>query len=110
MDNLKRILIAAMCLSPSLSHATQSSMLCKTDTNEYIDVVSKGEQTNDVLVQINGGRFFDGHTLLMNGVLIVIVDFIGGGMMLNMQASGEGNMIISLNEKTQSHTVKCQFR
>ena len=107
---MKRLLIALLLLAPSAAYATQSSILCKTDTDDYIDVVSKGERTNDVLVQINGGKFFDGHSLLMNNILIVTVDFIEGGLMMNMDVSGKGDMLMSVKDKNARYTLNCKFR
>ena len=107
---MKRLLIALLLMAPSTAYATQSSILCKTDTGDYVDVVSKGEHTNDVLVQVNGGKFFDGHSLLMNNILIVTVDFIEGGLMMNMDVSGKGDMLMALKDKNARYTLNCKFR
>jgi len=107
---MKRILIGTLLLYSTVANATQSSVICKTDTGDYIDIVSKGEQTNDVLVQVNGGKFYDGHSMLMNNMLIVTVDFIEGGMMLNMDLSGKGDMLMALKDKNARYSLHCNFR
>ena len=106
---MKRIIIATALLATP-AYATQSSILCKTDSQEYIDIVAKGDRTNDVLVQINGGKFLDGHSLLLNDTLIVTVELDSGGIMLNTSLSGDGKMMIAINKEVQNHTIKCKAR
>ena len=108
---MKRLLLALALLVPSSAYATQTSILCKTtDSNEYIDIVSKGAQTNDVLVQINGGAFYDGSSVYMNGILIVTVSFDEGGLILNYNPKGTSSLIIAIKDKKQIHDVTCRFR
>lgn len=107
---MKKAIIALLALMPTVANATQTSFICKTDTDEYIDVVSKGEHTNDVLVQINGGKFYDGHSVLMNNVLIIIVDFVEGGVMLNMDTTGKGDMLMAIKDKNARYSLQCKFR
>jgi hypothetical protein len=96
---------------PMAAHATQSSLICKTnDTSEYIDVVSKGENTNDVLVQINGGKYFDGTTMLMNTSLIVTVTFTTGGMILVYDYAGKSSVMMAVDNQKQFHDIVCRFR
>ena len=100
-----------VALLPVTANATQTSIICKTtDTNEYIDIVSKGEHTNDVLVQVNGGRFFDGTTMLMNDTLIVTVSFTTGGMIITYDTKGKSTLMIAINDEKQFHKMNCRFR
>jgi hypothetical protein len=100
-----------LALLPATAHATQTSIICKTlDSNEYIDIVSKGEKTNDVLVQINGGPFYDGTTMLMNDTLIVTVSFVGGGLIVTYDVKGKSSLMIAINEEKQFHNLSCRFR
>jgi hypothetical protein len=107
---MKRLILAAMLMIPVAANATQSSMICKTDSNEYVDVVTKGERTNDVLVQINGGKFFDGHSLMLGSILVVTVELEDGGILINLGTAGNGNIIIAVGDKVQTHKMNCKFR
>lgn len=108
---MKRLLIAAMMVAtPAAANATQSSMICKTNSNEYVDVVAKGERTNDVLIQINGGKFLDGHSLMLGSVLVVTAELIDGGILINLGSAGDGKMIIAVGDKVQTHKMNCKFR
>lgn len=108
---MKRIIACALLILPNIAHAEQTSLICKTnDTNEYIDIVSKGANTNDVLVQVNGGRFFDGTSMLMNDVLIITVSFTDGGLIVTSDIKGKSSLMISRNNEKQVHDLTCRFR
>lgn len=108
---MKWLAASLLCLLPTVASAAQSSMICKTnDSNEYIDIVSKGKATNDVLVQLNGGTFYDGNSMLMGDLLIITVSFDEGGMILTFDPKGKSNLMISLKDQKQYHELTCRFR
>jgi hypothetical protein len=111
MNKIKTLLVSAACIASTAALADQSSVLCKTtDTNEYIDIVSKSATTNDVLIQINGGNYFDGSSMMMGKLLIVTATFRDGGFILNLKPDSSGSMMISISDKFQTHPVSCRFR
>lgn len=109
---MKRLVIAAIIwLLPNLAYATQTSMICKTtETNEYIDIVSKSAKTNEVLVQINGGKFFDGSSMIINDLLIITVPLVEGGILIIYSRSELGTFMMSIDDQNQSHKISCKFR
>ena len=109
--NLKLPLALLASLTAQSAWATQTSFFCKSlTTTDVIDVVSKGERTNDVLVQIDGGKFFDGNTVLLGKILIVTVSFDNGGLILSYNTSGPSSLIIANDGKQTTLDLKCQFR
>jgi hypothetical protein len=72
--------------------------------------VSKGESTNDVLVQINSGKFFDGQSMIMNNMLVVTVSFTTGGLMITNDAENKGSIMIALGNERQTHNLTCRYR
>lgn len=104
--------IYALVLLPTLAHAEQSSVLCKTtDTNEFIDIVAKGSFTDEVLVQVSGGKFFDGTSKFENPVFKVFVEFENGKMALiyNVKTQ-DGAVGMLIGEEKQLHNIICKFR
>jgi hypothetical protein len=94
------------------AHAEQSSVLCKTnDTNEYIDIVSKEMDTNDVLFQVQGGKFYDGMSEFKSPIFKVYVPLDNGTIILLYNVNTrEGFLGAAVNNEKQSHPISCVFR
>ena len=105
-------LIGLVAFIPIAAHASQNSILCKTtDTNEYIDIVSKGSNTNDVLFQIQGGTFYDGVSSFENPILKVIVPFDeGSAILIYNTTTQKGGVVLSFPNERQNHEIRCTFR
>lgn len=108
---MKRLLAATM-LIPSFAHAEQTSIICKTkETNEYIDIVSTGKNTNDVLLQVQGGKFYDGVSSFNDPIFKVIVPFdTGSAILVYNFKTNEGAFALSLGKDIQTQEVFCAFR
>jgi hypothetical protein len=94
------------------AHAEQTSILCKTfDTKEFVDIVSKGEKTNSVLVQFNGGKFFDGFSVFDDPMFKVVVPFDAGSAVLIWDVRKQkGGIVLSDKDGPQVHEIACVFR
>lgn len=92
--------------------AEQTSILCKTyDTKEFIDIVTKGSKTNDVLVQFNGGKFFDGFSSFDDPLFRVIVPFDDGNAILLWNVREQkGGIVMTRPNDSQIHEIACIFR
>lgn len=107
----KLTLATALFLLPSVAFATQSSMLCKTDKNEFIDIVATDKSPTDVLVQINGGPFYNGAAAYSDENLLVTVQFTTGIFLLNYSAkTNSGVSMLTLNGQKVASTIQCTFR
>lgn len=106
------IVVGLLILLIVEAKAEQTSILCKTyDTKEFIDIVSKGEKTNDVLVQFNGGKFFDGVSSYDSPVFKVIVPFDNGNAILVWNVKDQkGGVILTGEKDPQVHEIACIFR
>jgi len=108
---MKYILTAALLLTSTQAFAVQTSFLCKTETKDFIDVVSKGDNTNEVLVQINGGKFLEGFAEFEKPVLFIKVPLDSGVILLGYNVvSGKAMVVTEINGKKQSQEMTCQFR
>lgn len=103
-------LLGLVALLPAAAQAEQVSMLCRTETNEFIDVVAKGTN-NEVLLQINGGKFFEGFASYQDPVLRIVVPLDDGTMVLGYNIKAETALFItSISNKKQSFNAICKFR
>lgn len=107
---IKRILIAAALIAPIAAHAENASLLCQTtDTKEMIDIVDIGDHR--VLVQVQGGTFYEGAAKFEDPILYVVVTFSNGAIALKYNvATKTGKLGAEINDERQVHDVLCQFR
>jgi len=105
------LLFASISVS-SIARAEQISIICKTeDTKEFIDIVAKSERTNDVLVQFNGGKFFDGFSSFEDPIFKVIIPFDDGTALIAYNVETQkGGVITTLSKDRQFHKLECAFR
>lgn len=103
-----RILLAFLLMITPAS-AAQISILCKIkNTNEFIQVVSKNRSTNDVLVQIDGGTFYDGFSSFDDPFFKVVIPFdAGSGILIYNFKKDEGGFAISINNKRRTDEIDC---
>ena len=104
--------MAAVAMTPLAAKAEQASLLCKTtDTDEIIDIVSMSGSKHAVLVQINGGKYFEGESRFEDPFFFVFVRFDQGGLALKYNVKAEfGRVGVDLNGKRQIHPIICAFR
>lgn len=108
---MKYLLTAALLLTSTQVFAEQASFLCRTETDEFVDVVSKGDDTDEVLVQINGGKFLEGFGEFEEPILYIKVPLDRGSILMgyNIKTS-KALMLTEINGKKTAIKMTCQFR
>jgi len=108
---MKHLLTAALLLTSTQAFAVQTSFLCRTETKEYIDVVSKGDNTGEVLVQINGGKFLEGFGEFEEPVLFLKIPLDNGVILIGYNVLTDKAIVATdIGGKKTSQNMTCQFR
>ena len=107
---MKRI-ISLLALLPLPAMATESSMLCKTSGGMYVDIVSVSKDSSSVLVQLDGGTFFNGHAAFTDPQLVVTVPFDQGLFFISWDVrSNQGSSMMMMGSKKAVENIECRFR